>query len=193
MRPSTSDSMLFHYPYVDLTRLQAEALGLDQLLIEEEREEEKTLLEALKKVRREYDAEGVVAGALLSDYQRLRFSMAAEEAGLRTYTPLWRIDQAEYMRGLVREGFVFILTTISAMGLPPRLLGRPLSLQDVEDVIRLAGKYGFNPAFEGGEAETLVLDAPLFSKRLSVSGHIERVAEDVWIYRITKAWLEEKG
>jgi diphthamide synthase (EF-2-diphthine--ammonia ligase) len=32
----------------------------------------------------------------------------------------------------------------------------------------LSKKYGFNISFEGGEAETLVLDCPIFRKRLEI-------------------------
>ncbi len=191
-KPSSRDSMLFHYPAISLTSMQAKAMNVEQVVVNAGGREEEALHKLFRLAADRYGAEGIVSGALLSDYQRLRFSIIAEEEGLKTYTPLWRKNQAEYMRSLIREGFEFIVVSISAMGLPPSILGKPITLRDVEDIIRLAEKYGFNPAFEGGEAETLVLDAPLFRMKLMVEGVAEREAPYVWRYRIMKARLMPK-
>lgn len=184
-------SMLFHYPGVELTRLQAEALELPLVEGEAGEDEEAGLVEVLRRARGR-GCEAVVAGALLSDYQRLRFAAAAEEVGLRIFTPLWRINQVEYMRSLVREGFKVMVVSVQAYGLPGSLVGRVLDEETVEEIIERARRYGFNPAFEGGEAETLVLDAPLFRKQLRVEGVVERLGPDHYFYKITRAWLVPK-
>ena len=136
--------------------------------------------------------EGVVSGALLSDYQRLRFAIVAEELGLRSYTPLWRIDQADYMRSLVREGFKILVLSVSAYGVPENIVGKVLDDSDVERIVQLARVYGFNPAFEGGEAETFVVDAPLFSYRIEVEGMRRRLAPYHVVYEIRKTRLVPK-
>lgn len=196
LKPAREDSWMFHYPGIELTRLQASALGLPQIMAKTSGEKEKELEDLRKAIslaQDMYGIDGVVAGALLSDYQRMRISLVAESLGLRSYTPLWRKDQASYMRWLVEDGFRFMLLSVSAMGLDPSLLGRALNAHDVERIIRLAERYGFNPALEGGEAETLVLDAPLFSKRIEVEGDIRRRGPYEWVYVIRSARLREKG
>ncbi len=196
LKPAREDSWMFHYPGIELTRLQAEALGLPQIMVETSGEKEKELedlKEALMLAQDKYSIDGVVAGALLSDYQRMRISLVAESLGLKSYTPLWRKDQASYMRWLVEDGFRFMLLSVSAMGLDPSLLGRPLETHDVEKIINLAERYGFNPALEGGEAETLVIDAPLFSKRIEVEGEVRRRGPYEWVYVIYSAKLCVKG
>ncbi len=196
LKPAREDSWMFHYPGIELTRLQAEALGLPQIMVETSGEKEKELEDlrkALRLARDRYGVEGVVAGALLSDYQRMRISLVAESLGLRSYTPLWRKDQASYMRWLVEDGFSFMLLSVSAMGLDPSLLGKPLDAHDVERIISLAEKYGFNPALEGGEAETLVVDAPLFSKRIEVEGDVVKRGPHEWVYMVRSARLRGKS
>ncbi|MEM3244998.1 MAG: ATP-binding protein, partial [Metallosphaera sp.] len=47
-------------------------------------------------------------------------------------------------------------------------------------------KYKFNPAFEGGEAETFVLYAPLFKRKLIVEGKPIKLGEYEWEYRIER-------
>ncbi len=191
VEPHGWESMLFHYPGIELTELQARALGLPVIRVEAGLDEEEALLRLMDGCR-EAGAWGVVSGALLSDYQRLRFAAAAEEAGLRSYTPLWRKNQEEYMRSLVREGFKVMVLSVQAYGLPSSLVGRVIDERLVEKIIALARRYGFNPAFEGGEAETLVLDAPLFRYKLEVEGRPRRLGPDHYVYEVESARLVPK-
>lgn len=192
LEPARGDSWMFHRPAVGLTRLQAQALGLPQVYRETtgERDVElEDLREALSEAVRRYQVEGVVTGALLSDYQRMNINIICEELGLRVYSPLWRKNQSRYLKELVDMGFEFIITAIDVYGLGPRFLGRVLTRRDVEEIVALASKYGFNPAFEGGEAETLVVYAPLFKKRLKVHGRVVRAGPYSWRYIIESARL----
>jgi len=181
------DSELLQFPSVELAGLQAKAMGLKWMYAIGDEEK---LEELLGRARRE-GATHVVSGALLSDYQRQRLGFVAKSLGLVPVNPLWRIDQEEYMRSLVRHGFEFIIIRVAAEGLGPEWLGRVIDEEAVEEIIRIAKKYGFNPAFEGGEAETLVLKAPLYRKRLRVRGTARKRGWGDWVYEITEAWLEE--
>ncbi|HIP65174.1 MAG TPA: ATP-binding protein, partial [Pyrodictium sp.] len=67
-----------------------------------------------------------------------------------------------------------------------------LDSSDVEKVIQLARVYGFNPAFEGGEAETFVVDAPLFRYRVDVRGMRRKLAPYHIVYEIREARLVPK-
>ncbi|UNQ73022.1 diphthine--ammonia ligase [Infirmifilum sp. NZ] len=193
VKPRSEDSMMFHVPYVELTKLQAEALGLPQVFYEQGPESDLDALKrALTAAREAHGCTALVTGALSSDYQRLRISLVAEEQGLEVFNPLWRKNQEEYMRELVRQGFRFILTSLSAKGLDPGLLGRELGQEDVEAIISSSRVHGFNPAFEGGEAETLVVDAPLFRKEMRVEGYPVKVSEYNWVFNITRVELLEK-
>ncbi|WP_338600336.1 diphthine--ammonia ligase [Sulfolobus tengchongensis] len=184
--PKREDSWMFQYPNVIYTRYQADAMGFNLITFNTSGEKEKEL-EDLRNVlleAKEEGAEGIISGALLSDYQRLNISLIAEELGLKTFTPLWRKNQEEYMRWLVREGFKFIITSASAYGFPFNLLGKEITEEDVEKIITSARKYGFNPAFEGGEAETFVIYAPLFKRQLKVEGELRKISEYEWRYEI---------
>ena len=54
------------------------------------------------------------------------------------------------------------------MGLEKEWLGRVIDTESLDRLTLLSKKHGFSLAFEGGEAETLVLDCPIFSKKLRV-------------------------
>ncbi|AAY79528.1 diphthine--ammonia ligase [Sulfolobus acidocaldarius] len=184
--PRREDSWMFQYPNVIFTKKQAEVMGFEIIQQETTGEKDRELNDlkiAFEKAKKK-GAKGIVAGALLSDYQRLNISIIAEELGLKTYTPLWRKDQKEYMYSLVRDGFKFIITSASAYGFPFELVGKVIEMEDIKKIVYAAERYGFNPAFEGGEAETFVVYAPLFSRELKIRGHKERVSEFEWKYVI---------
>lgn len=185
--PKREDSWMFQYPNVTYTKYQAEVMGFKLLTFTTSGEKD-TELEDLKRAfieAKKEGAEGIVSGALLSDYQRLNISLVAEEVGLKTFTPLWRKNQAEYLKELVKEGFKFIITSASAYGFPFELVGKEINENNVETIIKAAIRYGFNPAFEGGEAETFVTYAPLFKRELKVKGILRKISDYEWRYEIT--------
>jgi len=57
---------------------------------------------------------------------------------------------------------------VSAMGLDRSWLGTDLDRKSIAKLDLLRKRYGINLSFEGGEAETLTLDCPIFKKRLSI-------------------------
>ncbi len=196
-KPRRNDSWMFHVPYTDLALLQAEAMGYRDKAYqysvsgvkEKEVEEMKAVLEELHS-RLGFDM--ITVGALASRYQYERISRIAEDLGVRVYAPAWGMDQEEYLRRLVDEGIVFIITRISTMGLPHTLLGKPVGPGEVEAIIEASRKYGFNPAFEGGEAETLVIDAPHYLKRLKLRATPQRLSMYESQLVIKEAVLEDK-
>ena len=72
------------------------------------------------------------------------------------------------MNELLRNNFVIKITSVSSMGLDSNLLGITLNHSTLQELIKLSMKYKFNISFEGGEAETIVLDCPIFRKRLEI-------------------------
>ena len=171
VRSENPAAMLFHTPAVEITDLQADAIGLPLLSYEtsgrSEAEELADLHAALENARREFQIEGVVAGALWSEYQRRRIERICNALNLKAFFPLWHLNQETAMRIAVRN-FDFILTGIAAYGLDKTWLGRRISDEDVDRLVEISEKWKINVAGEGGEFETLVLDAPFFRKRIVI-------------------------
>jgi len=115
-----------------------------------------------------YSISGVVMGAIASLYQRVRIERVCSELGLQVLSPLWHRDQEDVMRSLLRDGFVFILTSVAAQGLDASWLGRRITGDDVNRLVELEASLDINVAGEGGEFESLVLDSPLFMKKIEI-------------------------
>lgn len=165
--PEDRDSMLFHVPNLHLTELLSEAMGRP-LVTERAKASEDAELDALRRGLRKVDVDGVVVGAIASDYQHDRVNRIADELGLRVFAPLWRRDPRQLIRDYLVAGFEIVFSSVSAEGLDASWLGRRWDERTVEDLERLAETRGVHPCGEGGEFETLVLDAPFFHERLEI-------------------------
>ena len=170
--PLSEESMLLHFPNIELTKLQSKSMGIPQIYIESrsnETETEVNLIEKiLAKAKSEHDLEGLVHGGILSEFQKNIFDRACSKLNLKLISPLWQKEQIEYMKNLIESNFHFIITSVSADGLDEKWLGKEITTQDLEKLDQLSKKYGFNINFEGGEAETIVIDCPLFSHPIMI-------------------------
>lgn len=165
LQPGNEDSYMFDPKEEDLVREQADRLDIPLLVQETEGEKERELEdleEALERAKEEYGIDGVVAGALRSIYQKERVEQAAEDTGLKAFSPLWNEDQESYMWWLVREGFDVEITEVAARGLEESWEGRILDEESLKELLELAEEHGFHPAGEGGGYETVVVDGPMF-------------------------------
>lgn len=175
IEPVYNYSMLYHKPNQCILELQSRSLGipLEVAKVEKPDAEIDVLKRLLIKARDEFSVDTVVSGVVSSFYQKSVVDMVSEDLGLKHYAPLWLADQARYMMELVDSGVVFAILSISTYGLGKELLCKPIGRVEVEEILKKSRIYGFNPAFEGGEAETAVLSAPLFEKAIFIEGYAE--------------------
>jgi diphthine-ammonia ligase len=172
MHPLADDSPLFHYPNSWVTEYLADAMQIPMLGFtvkgREKEDEMKTLEEAVAQAKSLYSIDGIVYGGISSKYQKQAFEEICARNGLAPLAPLWDAEPEKYMNELVDRGFQIMVVGVSAMGLEKEWLGRQLDTGSIVKLAALSKKYGFNLTFEGGEAETLVTDCPLFKKRLEI-------------------------
>src|SRR3989442_5140565 len=125
-------------------------------------------LDALRRILRRVDVDGVIVGAIASDYQHARVNRIADEVGLRVFAPLWRRDPTRLVHDYLEAGFDIAFSSVSAEGLDASWLGRRWDDRVIQDLLHLQQTRGVHPCGEGGEFETLVLDAPPFEQSIDV-------------------------
>lgn len=188
------ESYMFHVANIHITELSADALGIPLIrkvtkgIKEDELED---IVHTLKDLK-DKGIEGIYSGALHSVYQKSRIDKICEELGLKSCAPLWHIDPVEYMNEIITLGFEVIITSVSAEGLDESWLGKKIDDDALDEIIKLNKKYGMHAAFEGGEAETLVLDGPLFNKSIKIIDAQIIWDRDSGYYLIKDAVLEDK-
>jgi len=192
MIPEREDSWMFHYPNTRLTDLFAEAVGIPLVKRETSgiRDEE---LEDLKDLLATLDVEGIVSGAVFSEYQKSRIDHICEELGFASIAPLWHEEPVRLMGELIELGFHVIITGVFAYGFDQRWLGREIDRRVLTDLIELNRKYQVSVIGEGGEYETLVLDAPCFGKKIRIVKDRAVWEEDSGYLLVEEAVLEEKN
>ncbi len=191
MIPHREDSWMFHYPNVHLTDLFAKACGIPLIKAETSGVKEREL-EDLKRTLIDLDIDGIVSGAVRSTYQKSRIDRICAEIGLKSIAPLWGEDQKALMEELIFKDFNVIFTGVCAYGLDRSWLGRRLDRQALNDLIELNKRYGISLIGEGGEYETLVLDAPYFNWRIKILRHRIVWKGDSGYLIVDEARLEKK-
>ena len=197
---TNDDSMMFQIPNTSIAGLQAHSMGVPWLpiLSDGKQEEEISDLEnGINGLTNVYDAferivfdtkvidfpdnlllqsanleiDALVVGALRSDYQKTRIERMCEQLGIISYCPLWHHEPKGHMQSLVEHGFDVRIVSVSTDGLGEEWLGKKMTQQSLEDLTRISTKYRFNLDGEGGEFETIVVDAPHMNQSIEVSGH----------------------
>ncbi len=191
MIPLKEDSWMFHYPNIHLVDLFAEAVEIPLVKAETSGIKEKEV-EDLKRLIEKLDVEGIVSGTIASNYQKTRIEKICKQLKLKSITPLWHENLLDVLKEILDLKFEVIITGVYAYGFGREWLGRKIDEDTVEALMELNRQYNISLVGEGGEYETLVLDAPFFKKRIKI---IE--AEKIWenqsgYFQITKAKLENK-
>lgn len=194
MKSRNDESYMFHVPNIHVTDLLAEAMDIPIMTAvtdgvkEEELKDLKIAFENLKSL----GIEAIYTGALYSTYQKSRIEKLGREVGLEIISPYWHVDELEYMREIVSLGFEIIISGVAAWGLDESWLGKTIDGEVIDELVKLNEKYQVDIAFEGGEAETLAIDGPIFKKRLKILKDKKIWNRDSGVYIIEEAVLEDK-
>ena len=172
--PKGIESLMFHFPNVRWTKIQAEAMGLPHRTIDAGQDELLGLREGLHETQEALGIDGLVTGAVASDYQKSRIDQICDMLGLKSFAPLWRKDPQILVNDLRSFGFKIILSGVGAAGLDESWLGQELTDRRWDLLEKVSKKHGIHLTGEGGEYETFVIDAPHFERRVSVDKTVNR-------------------
>jgi ABC transporter with metal-binding/Fe-S-binding domain ATP-binding protein len=189
------ESFMFHTPNIDVSALQAEALGLPLVRVETEGKKEEELADleaAIAEAKSRCGIEGVVTGAVESVYQASRVQRICNRLDLWQFNPLWKTNQKALLETLIAKKYQVIISGVFAYLLDEKWLGKQIDSQIIGRLVELQGKYGISPSGEGGEIETTVLDAPLFKQRIEVTDAAVQWSGSSGVYAIKEARLVPK-
>lgn len=195
LRSKNPESYMFHTPNIDITALQAEALGLPLIAKITEGKKEKELADledAIATAIREFHIEGVVTGAVESVYQAERIQRICNRLGIWCLNPLWKRNQKALLEELVEKRFKVVISGIFAYPLDEKWLGKEIDAEIISKLVALQQEYSISPSGEGGEIETTVLDAPLFKKKIEILEYTVEAKGNSGVFRIKKARLTAK-
>ena len=188
-------SFMFHTPNIDITLLQSQAMGLPLVRVTTRGEKETELADlkrAIAEAKSRYGIDGVVTGAVRSTYQATRIQTICRDLTLWCFNPLWLIDQIELLNEVVSRGIVAVIGGVFAEPLDESYLGALIDKKMIARLAHAAQTHKINPAGEGGEIETTVIDAPVFKKRIEVTASKKEFANHSGTFVIADAKLVSK-
>jgi ABC transporter with metal-binding/Fe-S-binding domain ATP-binding protein len=190
LQSEKTDSWMFHSINIHCVESLSEAIGIP-LIKKSTPGEKETELQDLQDLLSHQDIDGVISGAIASEYQRTRIEKICDRLGMKSFTPLWHKSQELLLRDQVKAGFCIIIVGVFAQGFNESWLGRTINEETINELVRLHEKYKINIAGEGGEFETLVLDGPLFAKKLVIDEAMKEWNRDNGVFKVKKTHLEK--
>lgn len=182
--PEDQASWIFHTPNLDAVPLMAESMG-KRLVTATSSGTEEGDMDGLRRALDGLDVEGVVSGAIWSDYQWDRMNIVCGELDLKLFAPLWRKDQDLLMDQLLDSGIRSIIVGCYAEGLGEEWLGRIIDHEAVEELKGIRARTGISIMGEGGEYESLTLDSPMHSAPLEIVSSAKEWSRQGGTMRVT--------
>lgn len=170
--PENTESYMFHSANLAAVPVMAERAGMLYVPVYTKGEKEAELDDltaGLKNVRDTYGVEGIVTGAIASEYQRSRIAAICEALNLTLYAPLWGMSPDDVIRD-VSEFLDARIVVTAADGLGENVLGKRIDDKLIPVLKSVEKKRRINIAGEGGEYESLVFNAPFFSSPVQADG-----------------------
>lgn len=181
VKPSRKDCFLFHFATVEHTARIAEILGIRHILLgcdiaDPVKEADIIKKEVIKQQKTDPVEAVVLGGTGLQETQLRSVQNALRELGIEVFAAHAGLDHEELFREMVSKGYEILVTQVASEGLM-RWLGRKITKDNFDELVADSKKYGFHIGFEGGYADSIVLDGPIFNKKLEVA-EMRKVIDD---------------
>ncbi len=123
---------------------------------------------------------GIIGGDInLEDHLRW-IDNIARNANIEAIEPLWKMDSSSLVKEMIENGFVYSIIAVDKECLPEKYLG--YTFKDTDDLERFVSENpSVDPAGEGGEFHTVVLDSPLFERAMALKVN-KMLESDKYLY-----------
>lgn len=152
----------------ELIAAQSEAIGIPILqrrtAMETYEQEFKSAVHELRKV----GVEGGIFGDIDFEGHREWVDRVCQDTGVQAFLPLWGCDQMEILKEFIGSGFEAVVVAVKAELFGEEWVGRRLDSTFITHVSDLKRKFNISVCGEAGEYHTLVVDGPLFKRRIEI-------------------------
>jgi uncharacterized protein (TIGR00290 family) len=184
----------FHGTRAHLIARQAQAVGIPlvQYAVPPDMSSyEQTFKKAVSMLRRK-GVEGMVFGDIYLEEHRAWIERVCGEIGITPLQPLWGIAPELVLGDFIEAGFEAMVISAKADIFDEAWLGRKIDCSSVADLKKLRQLKESDVCGEQGEYHTLVVDGPLFRKRVQVTYGIKVQRNGYWFLDIPRCRLQLK-
>lgn len=176
-----------HGVRTEILQAQAEASGLEILQQPATWDSYEEKFKEAVYILKEQGVEIGIFGDIDLEAHRHWVERVCQELGITPILPLWLRKREELMEEFIEAGFRAVVSTVNSSFMGQEWLGRVIDAQFISD---LKSQGNIDICGENGEYHTLVLDGPLFKKRINILETQPVKIEDHWFLNITGYNLE---
>ncbi|HLC60602.1 MAG TPA: diphthine--ammonia ligase [Candidatus Nanoarchaeia archaeon] len=172
VKPTRKDCFLFHYATVEHTKEFAKQLGIPHFYVScrvaDPVKEADIVKKVVEKNRSKMKVDAVVLGGTgLQETQLKSIQNALRQFNIDVFASHAGEEHDLVMEQMLDKGYEIMVTQIASDGLK-EWLGKNITKDNFPQLKKDSIKYGFHIGFEGGYADTLVTNCPLFEKQMVV-------------------------
>jgi len=143
-------------------KLVSEAVGIPAVAVNKELP---TIRKALKKLK----ADMLVSGVMTTPEHMDWYQEVCDPIQVKHYAPLWGKTPLVALDEMKQLGFhMLVIEVDTAMGSKKEWLGKEIDDTMLSELKQLERKQKINPIGEWGEYHTIVLDCPIYKKRVNI-------------------------
>lgn len=145
-----------------LLKLVSESIGIPTIIVGKKPDD---IRKALKKLNADMLVSGVMTTPEHLDY----YKEVLDPIGVRQYAPLFGKKPLEALAEMQQLGFHNLIIEIdTALGSNKAWLGKEIDQNIINEITQLVADRKMNPIGEFGEYHTIVVDCPIYKKRINV-------------------------
>lgn len=168
----------FHGIEAGLIKLQAELIGIPlvQKEVTDDMEQyEKEFKDAVSSIK---NTDAMVFGDIYLDEHKYWVDRVCNDLGIIPVEPLWNEDTSDILKEFIGLGFKAVIVSCQADKFNKDFVGRYIDWDLVDE---LKAK-NICPCGENGEFHTLVVDGPIFKRRIEILESEPVLKEGFWKY-----------
>jgi uncharacterized protein (TIGR00290 family) len=172
----------------DIIEAQSQATGIPML-----HRDSRSYEVEFKKAALELRAQGVKFDAAVFGHietHRPLVERICSDLGIDLILPIWKQNSEKIINEIIDAGFEVILVSVKDGLLGREWLGRKIDEKFLADLKE--ANSSVDPCGENGEFHTLVLDGPIFSKKIEITGTDPVHKEGYWFLNIANFELVDK-
>ncbi len=171
---------------------QAQAIGIPLIQQRARRDNYEAEFKKMLLSLKEEGVSGGVFGDIDLDEHRQWIERVCGDVAVTPHLPLWGEQQEELLKDFISLGFTAIVVAAKAELFDREWLGHKVDRDFLDHLEVLKETKGVTPCGEAGEYHTLVVDGPLFERRLEILRSRRVLREGRWFLSILEVGLGDK-
>ena len=145
-----------------MLKLVSEALEIPAVTVNKE-------LPEIRKALRKLKADMLVSGVMTTPEHMDWYQEVCSPIQVKHYAPLWGKNPLTALDEMKQLGFhMLVIEVDTSMGSSKNWLGKEIDDNMLSELKQLESKHKINPIGEWGEYHTIVLDCPIYKKKMNI-------------------------